>query len=159
MTFCTREGNRKDYGRLKPIHKEVHDFHVKGRPDKYRPSEETLDEGYFNSLIDEPDGRIYIIENDRRDIIGFTFLRLKSSPDRRTYVKETQLFIEDIGVAEAYKGKGLGKMLFEKAVEIAKELKAESLELGVWEFNQNAIQFYESLGMNTQVRRMEMKIK
>jgi diamine N-acetyltransferase len=32
------------------------------------------------------------------------------------------------------------------------------MQLTVWEFNKNAIKFYESLGMSTMNRRMELKL-
>ncbi|MCF6136404.1 GNAT family N-acetyltransferase [Pseudalkalibacillus berkeleyi] len=158
MEYLLREGQDSDFEKLKPIHKEVHDLHVMGRPDHYKTTEDTLDEKYFRGLINENGGKVYVIELDLR-LIGFIFLRLRESPDRTTHVKSTQLFVEDFGVSGSYKGQGLGKLLFDKAVEVAKEMNASRLELGVWEFNQAAIQFYESLGMSTQVRKMELKIK
>ncbi len=158
MAYSIREGNLADYEKLKSIHKEVHDFHVRGRPDKYKPVDRSLEENYFRSMVEEETGRVFIMEKEG-EVKGFLFLRLKESPDRSTHVKQKQLFIEDIGISQAHQGIGLGKLLFEKAVEAAKEMGADSLELGVWEFNQDAIRFYEAMGMTTQVRRMEMKIQ
>ncbi|MBO8176682.1 MAG: GNAT family N-acetyltransferase [Bacillus sp. (in: Bacteria)] len=67
--------------------------------------------------------------------------------------------MEDLGVTKSYQGQGLGKLLFQQAVQFAKEVGAESLELGVWEFNQHAIKFYEAMGMTTQARKMEYKLR
>ncbi|MEC0789915.1 GNAT family N-acetyltransferase, partial [Bacillus haynesii] len=41
---------------------------------------------------------------------------------------------------------GLGKYLFNKAVEIAKERNKKKIWLGVWEKNENAIAFYKKMG-------------
>jgi Acetyltransferase (GNAT) family. len=49
-------------------------------------------------------------------------------------------------------------MLFKHIVDYAKKSGADVLELTVWEFNSDAIKFYESLGMTTKNRRMELKI-
>lgn len=49
--------------------------------------------------------------------------------------------------------------MFQKAIEFGKEKGATSLELGVWEFNEEAINFYKFMGMKDQARKMEVKIE
>lgn len=146
-----------DFERLQPIHKEVHDLHVKGRPDIYKITNQTLDHSYFEQLVESDEGVIYIIEKGN-EIIAFTILRINETPDRTTAVKKKYLFMEDLGVKEEYRGKGLGKLLYQKAIEFARENETTSLELGVWEFNEEAIKFYKSMGMKNQARKMEIQI-
>jgi ribosomal protein S18 acetylase RimI-like enzyme len=43
-------------------------------------------------------------------------------------------------------GKGIGKALMLKCIEIAREKKSDVLWLGVWENNQRAIDFYTKWG-------------
>ena len=50
-----------------------------------------------------------------------------------------------IGEAHA-RAKGVGKLAFRELERVAKEAGAERLELGVFEYNENAIKFYKSLG-------------
>jgi ribosomal protein S18 acetylase RimI-like enzyme len=47
----------------------------------------------------------------------------------------------------AQQGKGIGNLLFEKAMAIAKENKLRYIWLGVWEKNTGAIEFYKQKGM------------
>jgi diamine N-acetyltransferase len=61
-------------------------------------------------------------------------------------------------VKETFRGNGLGRLMFEKAIEFTKKAGAVSLELGVWEFNETAIKFYEAMGMKTQARKMEIRL-
>ncbi|WHY84655.1 GNAT family N-acetyltransferase [Neobacillus novalis] len=157
MDYEIRVASLNHFEKIKPIHKEVHDLHVKGRPDKYNPTNNTLDFNYFKSLVDDKDSIIYIIENDVK-IIAFTFLRKYQTAHRETVVKKEYVFMEDLGVTEKFRGEGLGKLLFNKALEFTKEVGATSLELGVWEFNEQAIKFYEAMGMKTQARKMEIKL-
>ncbi|TYS77507.1 GNAT family N-acetyltransferase [Rossellomorea aquimaris] len=157
LKFVLREATLDDYEKIKPIHKEVHDLHVLARPDRYKPTEHTLDMGYYKGLIMNDDAGVFVIDL-YDEIIAFTFLRKNETPDRETIVKKEYVFIEDFGVTEKYKEKGLGKQLFTKAVEFTKDTGAKSLELGVWEFNDTAIQFYEAMGMKTQARKMEIRV-
>lgn len=54
--------------------------------------------------------------------------------------------IERIYVKQAFHGKRIGQLLYEKAVEIAQIKQAECIWLGVWEKNERAIRFYEKNG-------------
>lgn len=52
------------------------------------------------------------------------------------------LEIERIYVLKEFKGKKIGKQLMHKAFEIARSKKLNTVWLGVWEKNHNAISFY-----------------
>ncbi|MFD2832491.1 GNAT family N-acetyltransferase [Christiangramia antarctica] len=45
-----------------------------------------------------------------------------------------------------FHGKKVGKMLYDKAIELAKEKNIDNVWLGVWEENLRAIRFYEKNG-------------
>ena len=53
------------------------------------------------------------------------------------------LFLEDIIVTEKLRGKGIGKILFDKIVEVAKKEKVRRLEWQVLDWNEPAIKFYK----------------
>lgn len=53
------------------------------------------------------------------------------------------LFLEDIIVTEKLRGKGIGKILFDKIVEVAKNEKVRRLEWQVLDWNEPAIKFYK----------------
>jgi ribosomal protein S18 acetylase RimI-like enzyme len=67
--------------------------------------------------------------------------------------------IDDICIDQRCKKRGIGKLFFEEAKRLAKEINAKFIELMVWEFNQDAIRFYEKMGMETRMKRMEYKIE
>ena len=53
------------------------------------------------------------------------------------------LFLEDIIVTEKMRGAGIGKLLFDKIVEVAKNEKVRRLEWQVLDWNEPAIKFYK----------------
>jgi GNAT superfamily N-acetyltransferase len=53
------------------------------------------------------------------------------------------LFLEDIIVTESYRGKGIGKLLFDKVVQVSKEEKVRRMEWQVLDWNVTAIDFYK----------------
>jgi ribosomal protein S18 acetylase RimI-like enzyme len=56
------------------------------------------------------------------------------------------LEIERIYVLKDFYGKKVGQLLYEKAIELAKQVKSDYVWLGVWEENQRAISFYKKNG-------------
>jgi ribosomal protein S18 acetylase RimI-like enzyme len=79
-----------------------------------------------------------------QDVIGYLKLNVGAS---QTEVKDNDaLEIERIYVLNSFQGKKVGQILFDKAIQIAKEQNAEFVWLGVWEENKRAIQFYTKNG-------------
>jgi ribosomal protein S18 acetylase RimI-like enzyme len=80
-------------------------------------------------------------------IIGY--LKLNFGASQTELQEDKALEIERIYVLQAFQGKKVGQMLYEKALQIAKQAKFSYIWLGVWEENPNAIQFYEKNGFVT----------
>jgi len=57
--------------------------------------------------------------------------------------KGQRMYLEDILVTESYRGKGLGKLLFDRLIEEAKEKKFSGIVWQVLEWNEPAINFYK----------------
>ncbi|MFY3790163.1 GNAT family N-acetyltransferase [Ureibacillus sp. MALMAid1270] len=73
---------------------------------------------------------------------------LKVNTDEAQSEKEgnDSLEVERIYVRKKFQKHGLGKVLLNKAIEIAVEQSKRKVWLGVWEKNENAIAFYEKMG-------------
>lgn len=78
------------------------------------------------------------------NVIGYLKLNYGQS---QTELKDKEaLEIERIYVLHEYHGKNVGQLLFEKAMQIAKDINATHVWLGVWEKNPKAIRFYKKNG-------------
>jgi len=67
--------------------------------------------------------------------------------DAQTELKNNQtLELERIYVLNEFHGKRVGQILFNKALQIAEQMKVDYLWLGVWEENHKALKFYMKNG-------------
>ena len=78
------------------------------------------------------------------EVIGY--MKLNAGPAQTELQKEDSFELERIYVLKDYQGKGIGRQLLDKAIQLAKEKKASYIWLGVWEENKSAIQFYKKNG-------------
>jgi GNAT superfamily N-acetyltransferase len=61
--------------------------------------------------------------------------------------KGRRFYLEDLYIKEAYRGKGLGRKLINEAIEEAKRMKCTGMMWQVLDWNQPAIDFYNTLGV------------
>ncbi|MGB2872284.1 GNAT family N-acetyltransferase [Psychrobacillus psychrotolerans] len=74
------------------------------------------------------------------------YLKTNTGDAQSKAMGDDSLEVERIYVKKKFQKHGLGKLLLNKAVEIAKVQKKEKIWLGVWEENENAIAFYKKKG-------------
>lgn len=60
--------------------------------------------------------------------------------------KGQRLFLEDLIVTEKYRGKGAGKLLFDRTVQEAQELGFNGMTWQVLDWNEPALNFYKRYG-------------
>lgn len=82
-----------------------------------------------------------ILDNN---VIGY--LKLNSGPSQTELQDDKALEIERIYVLKEFHGKGVGQILYDKAIQIARQKNADYVWLGVWEENTRAINFYKKNG-------------
>ena len=81
---------------------------------------------------------------DGENVIGY--LKLNFGDSQTELQDRGALEIERIYVLSSYHGKRVGQLLYEKALDVARERLASYIWLGVWEENHKAIAFYKKNG-------------
>ncbi|WP_144548505.1 GNAT family N-acetyltransferase [Bacillus sp. X1(2014)] len=74
------------------------------------------------------------------------YLKVNTNDAQSEEMGDESLEIERIYIKNQFQKHGLGKYLFNKAMEIAMERHKKKIWLGVWEKNENAIAFYKKMG-------------
>ena len=78
------------------------------------------------------------------EVIGY--LKLNFGQSQTELKDDKALEIERIYVLKEFHGKKVGQILYDKAIEIAKQKSVNYVWLGVWEENPRAINFYKKNG-------------
>ncbi len=132
MSITIRRARRQDCPRLLELIKELAIF-------ERAPNDVTVTLEHFteSGFGDNPVWWTYVAEENGR-ILGFALYYIRYS----TW-KGQAMYLEDILVTESARGKGIGKMLFERLIEEAKEKKFNRIIWQVLEWNESAIQFYK----------------
>ena len=79
-----------------------------------------------------------VAEEDSGEIIGMSMYYYRYS----TW-KGKRMYLEDLIVKEAKRGSGVGKLLFERTIEIGKETGCTGMMWQVLDWNEPAINFYK----------------
>lgn len=141
-----RDMESKDYPEIDRLMKELHELHVKGRPDLYTELEHPYSREEFEKIVSDPE-IIAILAEEKSVVIGLCIgtLRKKSG-----MVEMKTMYIEDLIVDRNFRGKGIASQLYEEMEERGRNTGAKRLDLMVWEFNSDAKRFYEKQGMRPQ---------
>lgn len=142
VLFTIENVNENEVEQLQSISRQTFaetfsDSNSKENMDKYLT--ENLSIKKLSEELNNENSHFFFIKDGERNI---GYLKLNMGPSQTEMKDETALEIERIYVIQEYQGKKVGQQLYEKAIQVAKEKKAQYVWLGVWEENHKAIQFY-----------------
>lgn len=152
-----RKAKISDFQGIHNLIMQVHKLHVNERNDIYKDVDPMDFEEFRTELSNS--NNIYLIAELENEIVGICFSQIKEISNNKIMKNRKILHIENICVDENHQKKGIGKKLYEQIVQLAKEKNIDNIELMVWGFNENAINFYKNLGMNIKNLKFEQKIK
>ncbi|MBR6039080.1 MAG: GNAT family N-acetyltransferase [Clostridia bacterium] len=143
--------------RVNELRKQVNDLHVNGRPDIFKPgfSRELAD--HIDTIWNDPDQKIVVCEREGV-ICGFAVLHHIRKPENPFMFERDFLDIDEFCVDEAQRRTGVATEMIAFIRSYAKTQGFDRIELNMWEFNGDALAFYEAVGFTTYRRYMEMRI-
>ncbi len=152
--MSVRLAKENELERVNELRRQVNDLHVKGRPDIFKPGfpKELSDHVY--TIWSDPRQRIVVCERDGM-ICGYAVLNHITRPETPFMTERDYLDIDEFCVDEAYRRTGVGTELMQFIRSYAEELGFSRIELNMWEFNADALAFYEEIGFTTYRRYME----
>ena len=137
MNASLRIANKEDCPRLMEL---VHELAL------YEKAPEqvtvTLAEFEVAGFGNNPVWKAFVAEVDN-EIVGFALYYVRYS----TW-KGNRMYLEDLIITEKMRGNGIGKLLFDRLIQEAKELGFSGMVWQVLDWNEPAINFYKKYGAN-----------
>lgn len=93
--------------------------------------------------LNTPESQFFIAWEDESPV---GYLKVNSGKAQTELQDGTAIEIERIYVKSSHQGKKVGQLMFDKALEIARQQNKKYIWLGVWEENKKAVNFYTKNG-------------
>jgi diamine N-acetyltransferase len=145
-----------DYPGFLSVAQETHEHHVALLPDIFRSVEVAVPEDDFARMVTGQESCILLAERTGA-IVGYATLQLHHDT-RENMVPHTVAEVDNFGVSAAYRRMGVGRFLFAACRERATAIGARDLNLSCWEANQEAMRFYENMGMRVSRRWLTLSL-
>jgi diamine N-acetyltransferase len=138
-----------DYEALCELFDQVDAIHRDNLPWMYQKMEgpvrnKTLIEAF---IADEKVG-LFVADFDGL-LLGFILAFIREAPAGSIYRQRRYVLIENMTVKEGERRKGIGRSLMGKACQWAIEKGATTIDLHVYDFNEEAVRFYRTLGFDS----------
>ena len=151
-----RRANENDTEAILTLLSQVLEIHAWIRPDLFRSGTTKYSAAALSRMYTDDDRPIYVAEEDGA-VRGYAFCQIRrpSAFTPPVMIPQTVLYIDDLCVDQYARRQHVGLLLFDHVKQEARRLGCDSVTLNVWEGNDAALKFYESMGMKTRSRMME----
>ena len=151
-----RMAQEKDIERIHSLLAQVAMVHHKGRPDLFKQGKSKYTDEELKALLQDSNRPILAAVDDNDCMQGYAFCIFRQYKDHNIMTDIKTLYIDDLCVDETMRGKHIGKLLYNAALDYAREHGCYNLTLNVWSCNESAMKFYESCGLKPQKVGMEV---
>ncbi|MBP5353857.1 MAG: GNAT family N-acetyltransferase [Lachnospiraceae bacterium] len=152
-----RFAKQEDLERVNELRKMVNDLHVGGKPEVFKPGFNEELKNYIYEIREDPNKDIVVAELDGV-VCGYAVVAYISRPENPFMNERRFVDIDEFGVDAAFRRRGAATEMVEFVKKLTKEKGYDRLELNMWEFNREALAFYEAVGFETYRRYMEIKL-
>ena len=151
-----RMAQEKDIERIHSLLSQVAMVHHKGRPDLFKQGKSKYTDEELKALLQDRSRPILAAVDDNDCMQGYAFCIFQQYKDHNIMTDIKTQYIDDLCVDETMRGKHIGKLLYNAALDYAREHGCYNLTLNVWSCNESAMKFYESCGLKPQKVGMEV---
>ena len=150
-----RMAKEKDIPKISDLLSQVCLVHHHGRPDIFKIGRKYSREE-LQVMLTDAERPILVAVDEEDDVLGYCFCMFQQHNAHSVMTDIKTLYIDDLCVDEALRGRHVGKELYDAAVRLAKDHSCYNLTLNVWSCNSSAMRFYEAQGLVPQKVTMEV---
>ena len=152
-----RFAKENELARVNELRKQVNDLHVEGKPEIFRAGFNDELRDFIYKIWKDPEQKIVVAELNGV-VCGFAVLHHIHRPENPFMRERDFMDVDEFCVDKEYRRQGIATKMISFIRNYTKENGIKRLELNMWEFNQDALAFYEAVGFKTYRRYMEMEM-
>lgn len=141
-----RFAEKEDIDGINSLLYQVLEVHHKGRPDLFYGGVKKYTDEEILGILEDPRTPVFVAVEDGK-ILGYAFCMFTEVKGSHILKDVKTLYLDDLCVDEACRGKHVGKTLYKHVLSFAKENGCYNLTLNVWSCNESAMGFYEKMGL------------
>ena len=151
-----RPAKKKDIPDLNRLLLQVLTVHHEGRPDLFKKEARKYTDRELEELLLQQDKPIFVAEDGENGVVGYLFCVFIKHENHNILTDIKTLYVDDLCIDQRFRGRGIGRALYEFAVDFAQKSGCYNLTLNVWSCNRSAMAFYEKCGLLPQKVGMEL---
>ena len=146
MSVTVRRAQARDIPAIMDLLKQVNRVHYEGRPDLFKlTTKYTEDE--LRAILENEQTPVFVCADAGGRVLGHGFCILQRPENTRLLNDILTLYIDDICVDSAERGRHVGSAIYKHILEYARQCGCYNVTLNVWNCNPGAMRFYEKLGL------------
>ena len=140
--------------RVNELRKQVNDLQVEGKSEIFRAGFNDELRDFIYKIWKDPEQKIVVAELNGV-VCGFAVLHHIHRPGNPFMLERDFMDVDEFCVDKEYRRQGIATKMMSFIRNYTKDKGIKRL---MWEFNQDALAFYEAVGFKTYRRYMEMKV-
>ena len=150
-----RKATEKDIPKILELLVQVDMVHHLGRPDIFKGPATKYGAEELKVILQDDKTPVFVCVDENDVPLGHAFCVHKQELGSSVLTDIKTLYIDDICVDSAARGKHVGKTLYDHVIAYAREQGCYNVTLNVWTCNPGAMKFYEAMGLVPQKIGME----
>ncbi len=150
-----RRATSKDIPRILELLVQVDMVHHNSRPDLFKGPATKYNSEELEKILAQDETPVFVCVDESDVALGHAFCIHKQIKEDSVLTDIRTLYIDDICVDEAARGKNVGTALYEYVIDYARKSGCYNVTLNVWSCNPIAMKFYEAMGLVPQKVGME----
>lgn len=157
IIMLIRKAKEKDLSTVARLLEQVLEIHAKIRPDIFISGTRKYSDEELVAIFQNPDTPVFVADEEGT-VLGYCFCEIQVKKGIANMKDMKTLYIDDLCVDEASRGKKIGQQLYNYVLEYARSIDCQNVTLHVWEGNDSARAFYDNMGFKPQKTLMEIKL-
>ena len=158
-----RKATPNDFGGFYRINEQADTFHQTFAPYRFKKPDESYQLFMFNRFCDFIQGGgsfvLVAVSGKTGELLGYLIAIERQIPEYPILFPRKYIMVDNMGVDEHARNKGIGTLLLQRLEEEAVRLGYSEIELNVYDFNEAGKRLYAKNGFSPVTHRMRKEIK